>query len=69
MEAAEVLARQLLAQHGTLLRIGKHEVYRLSNGHCVSIRRSGKKGNNDQWKSALSFIKRTLRLPAVARGA
>lgn len=67
MEVAETQLRELLAKNGVLIRSSGHEIYLLVNGHSVSIRRPNKKGNNDHWKSALSYVKRTLRLPPVAK--
>ena len=64
MDRAEKVLREILKEHGTFVRKGRHEVYRLPNGHSVSIRSPGRRGNQDHWKSALSYVRRTMRLPA-----
>jgi hypothetical protein len=63
MDRAERRLRDLLKESGTFVRSSGHDVYLLTNGHKVSIRRPNKKGHQDHWKSALSYVRRVLRRP------
>jgi len=58
--------KSLLKKYGTEVRKSSgHVIYRLPNGTKVSVRPFGRKGNQDQWKSALSYLKRNLRADGV----
>ena len=63
MDASEKILRKILKKSAVFVRSSGHDIYRLENGHSVSIRRPSRRGHQDHWKSALSYVKRTLRLP------
>lgn len=64
----EAEVRRLLADHGELVRVGKHEVWRLPDGGIFPVRLKGRQGREHAWRNALRALRARLRGTKPPRG-